>query len=857
MASVARASSSLPRWSKAVHSKKQRSAFILAPSITHYLTTILAKAKKKELETEWNTSFQLYVQAAQAFLKIVNNTSSIDGSTVDGQATRTTADNAMIARDKDERTQARAHASLALERAQKIKRAYPDRVQLVQRNIFSPEEQQAVLESSSIVNGVVCPLWKGYTPSLSVKEDDRTAVEWGLEPGDRWVSKDKVFGPNCPMLDLNMLPYELVQSVVSNCSVVASIIVCWQHHLIHGSSLILDRLFPQAEGDSLRRPIESSNGRYAYKMFLNGVERKVIIDDRMPLRGDLVMSVRSTRRSCLWPSLVEKAYLKINGGYGFKGSDSGVDLRALIGWIPDSYDLQSTAFEREKTWSRISTAFRQGNVLVTFGTAKEIPSHASRPLIPFHAYACIGLEDNEDRMVTIVNPWRSIDANDAHRSEEAFWRIPWDDLSAQACPPSASEMNCPSACLHHLRKWKIARSPGDGILNQQIRIAIDAVTPKTDIWALLSRHTYAQAETELYSALHAFEEDGAEITFNKAENLTFTGHYLNSPHCLLKMTCSDDTKRISLIASLSFPNEADIRDDVPYTLSIMSHAPLEFDTRPPPNMVKQIISYEFNSLYSGGNLLYPTYFDNPQWTLKVPAGPSSSSGKQSAVRLQFHATASKDIPLNIKVYRSAEKRVNDVTEGTVVFDSGTYSYGIACGQVSLLPGNYVVVLSNYVATQHGKGTLEISSERSVELQRAPAEGAGMHTSSLHGNWMPETAAGGPSHGRYWRNPQYEMFLSRSAEVCARLQVTQTRAGALYLPINLSLFQYQETSPPTEVATSGPYRESRYGVRLSRRRLAAGRYLLVPSTHSPGIQGLFEVSVWSDSPISVQYLETTQ
>ena len=181
-------------------------------------------------------------------------------------------------------------------------------------NTYSDEEKK-VLAITSLING------KEYMPFMpgDLREQFNYSIPFSDKHGKlcmspkqiksfaRWARPDEIC-PDPKVIE-NIDCLSIKQTVVSDCSFVASLTVAAQYERRFNKKIITHIIYPQ---NKHQIPVYNSSGKYMIKLHINGVARKVIIDDYLPVgrHGELLCSY-SVNRNELWVSLLEKAYMKV------------------------------------------------------------------------------------------------------------------------------------------------------------------------------------------------------------------------------------------------------------------------------------------------------------------------------------------------------------------------------------------------------------------------------------------------------------------------------------------------------------------------------------------------------------------
>jgi calpain-7 len=641
-----------------------------------------------------------------------------------------------------------------------------------------PKSEQILVLKASMLNGLKFPPWTrepspdefalhpGDLPfsdgiELSLSDFQREVFDGWKRPAEAlpppaWLSNGEV-NPGPSMEHSNKI--DVVQDAATDCSVVASLCAGVARAERSHAKILRSVLHPYDR--EAARPTISENGKYIVRLNFNGCYRKVVIDDTLPTsRTSRVIHVVDRRNpGLLWPALLEKAYLKVRGGYDFPGSNSGTDLWILSGWIPEQVFLQSDELEPDTFWRRTLNAFTYGDVMVTMGTGK-ISARAEKEigLAGQHDYAVLDVREIDgQRLFLIKNPW----------CEGKSWRGRFKESSYISDVGASNGTEEPLQSSRDLLNADDQLSPGtfwmdlDNVIQnfesiylnwnpaifshrQDLHFSWNLADPTTacrryaslkghpqftvttqkraTLWLLLCKH-FRGAETsdcdhpqlqdidiQGYISLHAFHTNGYRLLL--PERVVEKSNFVDSPQTLLKLEHCEPGKPITLV-----PGEQELPPvKLVFTLSAWSDAPFTLQEAPERYPCSTSIYGAWQKDTAGGNAHSPTYSTNPQFSIEVT--------QKTSIRLLLEAD-NDALNVHLKLVHGYGKRVRAIRARDIVVDSKDYRRRCCTAEAgSVEPGKYTIICSTFEPNQLSKFSLLAESTSPVRLALLPREGAG-------------------------------------------------------------------------------------------------------------------------------------
>lgn len=574
----------------------------------------------------------------------------------------------------------------------------------------------------------------------------------------------------------NLGDIDLVQDAATDCSVVASL-CAGVARMKRGHPPILQCYISPYDAERKRQLI-SPNGKYIVCMNFNGCFRKVVIDDRLPTsnKNRVIHVVDRNNPGLLWPALVEKAYLKVRGGYDFPGSNSGTDIWILTGWIPEQVFFQDIDLELDKFWGRIVKAFAFGDVLITMGTGKiSSKSESATGLAGQHDYAVLDLREVDgQRLMLIKNPWlegsswygkfKGVAQAQNRSGEENLIELddepvdsPRDLLNDDHnLKPGTFWMDLDNV-VQHFECVFLNWNTGLFTLRQDVHFAwdlregsedTDQVAPSKDrggafaslrdvpqftvtasqggtIWVLLWRHfqNYIPRDApdeEIDSGRKFIDLEGylsLAVFASSGRKVTLIERYLQknlfADTPQTLLKMECEANKVYTIVPLEQDLNASLHH---FTISAFSNATFQVAEATPRYPYENSLPGEWTQDTAGGTPSSATYFDNPQYAIFVPYKTSISLLLETNdVKLNVH----------VKLLHSNGKRLFQLGKKDIIVDSKDYRPSCCLAEVAELDaGNYTIICSTFEPQQLGDFTLRIDSSQPITATKLPRDHAG-------------------------------------------------------------------------------------------------------------------------------------
>ena len=320
------------------------------------------------------------------------------------------------------------------------------------------------------------------------------------------------------------------------------------------------------------------------RLFLNGVWRSVEIDDYFPINTHGGMICANSQKKQLWVPILEKAYLKVHGGYNFQGSISSTDLFAFTSWLPEKiplkdYDLYIFIYiniyiyiYRSKLWKRARDGYKNNDCLITIGTG-DIKNEEEIGLKSNHAYGVFEIIETAGvKLLLVKNPWGNFRWNGRFSTSDSLNWTPelkklchledlakydngifWIDFQSVSEYFDYMDINWNPALLIYRQSifdmWKVEEMMKDDFnLSHNPQYIINLKPSMTDTssliisWIIITKIITSSADKEQESdfiAMHVFNnKTRTKIRYN--ENPLRRSVYTNEQHYLLDLAIDRD-----------------------------------------------------------------------------------------------------------------------------------------------------------------------------------------------------------------------------------------------------------------------------------------------------------------------------
>lgn len=555
----------------------------------------------------------------------------------------------------------------------------------------------------------------------------------------KWVRPDEIC-PHPKMIEV-IDCYSIKQTVVSDCSFVASLAISAQYEKKFKKRLITSIIYPQTRNGD---PVYNPCGKYMIKFHINGVPRKVIIDDYLPIgsSGELLCSY-STNRNELWISLLEKAYMKVMGGYDFPGSNSNIDLHALTGWIPERVSIQpgDKEFDSNAVFRKLLAKFPEGEVLVTMATGPMSDDEADRAgLVPTHAYAMLDIREvRGKRLLLLKNPWSHMrwkgnysERDTVHWTSELKAELNYDPKNAQMFDNGVFWIDYDSICQFFEviymnwnpslfkytysthQKWKAGSSPIKDSFNigenPQYSLEVNSPHPSA-VWVLLTRHITDKedfAVNKEYITILVYKNEGQRVYYPYDPPPHIDGTRINSPHYLCKMIVDPKgTCRYTLVVA-----QYEKMNTIHYTLRVYSTCPFTLAKIGNPYTFQQeVTNGEWKGISAGGCGNHPaTYKNNPVYQLQLNNFNDDNN-------LLIDLKGPKQYQMGFDLVMISVNNQNSKNQFTRK-SSGCYRSGFVILPLNDVPaGVYHIIPSTFLPGQEGPFFLKVQASCPIKLGR--------------------------------------------------------------------------------------------------------------------------------------------